>query len=180
MPSACRARAGFAPVQQAGASACSSTSAKDRCPATSLEQSGPPPSPSTLLTDLGDHIGARGLPLPPLAPANSPARPPPSRSQATRASRAHLPRQGNARPARQVPRPRRHRAALSPAVCGPLVNPDVRDVFVKRAAILRAMRKFSTRRLSRSRDAHDADHRRRRGGEALQDASQCARSRTCR
>ena len=120
------------------------------------------------LLDLGDHIGVRGY----LFRTRT-------GELTVHVTAAHLPRQGHARPARQVPRPRRHRAPLPPALRRPLhehrlqrqaaahaaqppirakrgriagsrtesgtAEPEtrnVREVFVKRAAILRALRTF--------------------------------------
>ena len=55
------------------------------------------------------------------------------------------------------------------------VNPDVREVFVKRAKMLKAVRQiFRRARLSRSGNADDAVDCGRRGGEAVHDAPQCA------
>ena len=64
------------------------------------------------LLDLGDHIGVRGhlfrTRTGELTVHVEPVRRPPAH---------HLPRQGHARAARQVPRPRRHGATLPPALC---------------------------------------------------------------
>ena len=54
------------------------------------------------------------------------------------------------------------------------VNLDAREVFVKRARVLSAIRPFLTPRLYRSRNADDAANPRRRRGAALHHASQCA------
>ena len=57
-------------------------------------------------------------------------------------------------------------------------NLDSREVFVKRAKVLRALRTvFRRSRLHRSRNADDAADRRRRGGAALHHTPQCPRSR---
>ena len=59
-------------------------------------------------------------------------------------------------------------------------NLDAREVFVKRAKVLRALRTFFDEpRLSRSGNADDAADRRRRGGAALHHPPQRARSWIC-
>ncbi len=59
------------------------------------------------------------------------------------------------------------------------MNPEVREVFIKRAKVVQSMRRFlDEQRLHRSRDADDASHRRRRGGQAVHHASQHARHRS--
>jgi len=54
-------------------------------------------------------------------------------------------------------------------------NLEAREVFVKRAKVLRALRRFFDERLSRSGNADDADHCRRSECASIHHSSQCAR-----
>ena len=83
------------------------------------------------LLDLGDHIGVSGLSV----------SHPHGRADRSRGA-ADVSREGHAGAAGEVSRPGRRGTALSPALCRPVRQSRSREVFVKRAKVLRAMRRF--------------------------------------